>query len=218
MNRRRNPLYQRGGKRAFDLSMGLAAGLISLPIQAAVALLVSRKLGRPVLFRQVRPGRFGTPFEIMKFRTMTDERDATGTLLPDAERLTSFGAFLRSTSLDELPELLNVIKGEMSIVGPRPLLMKYLDRYSEFENRRHEVRPGITGLAQVSGRNGITWDQKFELDVWYSENMSLRLDLSILFRTLVGVATRRGINQHGHATATEFVGSPRERSGLQEHD
>lgn len=207
MTQRRNSLYNRGGKRAFDLSVGIVAGLISLPIQAAVALLVSQKLGRPVLFRQTRPGLDGKSFEIIKFRTMTDEYDESGALLPDDQRLTSFGQFLRSSSLDELPELLNVIKGEMSIVGPRPLLMQYLDRYSDFESRRHEAAPGITGLAQTSGRNEITWDRKFELDVWYVDNVRFVLDLRIICRTFFGVAARRGINRQGHATSPEFTGS-----------
>jgi len=168
---------------------------------------VRRKLGRPVLFRQSRPGLHERSFEIRKFRTMTDDRDTDGNLLADSERLLPFGRFLRSTSLDELPELWNVLKGEMSLVGPRPLLMEYLDLYSEEQARRHEVRPGITGWAQVNGRNALTWEEKFDLDVWYVDNHSLWLDLKILILTIARVFKREGVSQEGHATMERFQGS-----------
>lgn len=172
-----------------------------------LALLVRFKLGAPVLFRQQRPGLHGRPFTLYKFRTMTDARDAEGALLPDAERLTSFGHFLRSTSLDELPELFNVLKGEMSLVGPRPLLMEYLPRYTPEQQRRHEVRPGLTGWAQVNGRNALSWEEKFALDVWYVEHCSFWLDLKILVLTTGKIINREGISQPGHATMEEFRGS-----------
>jgi len=165
---------------------------------------VRRELGRPVLFRQVRPGLHGKPFMMYKFRTMTEERDAEGRLLPDEKRLTSFGAWLRSWSLDELPELFNVLKGDMSLVGPRPLLMEYLDRYTPEQFRRHEVKPGITGWAQINGRNAISWEEKFKLDVWYVDNWSLWLDMKIIALTFWKVIKREGINQPGHATMEEF--------------
>jgi sugar transferase EpsL len=172
----------------------------------AVALLVRLVRGSPVLFRQARPGYLGRPFEILKFRTMTGVRDASGALLPDAERLTWLGRFLRSTSLDELPALINVLRGDMSLVGPRPLLMQYLERYTPEQMRRHEVKPGITGWAQVNGRNAITWDQKFSLDVWYVDNQSFWLDLKIIGLTIWKILTREGISQPGQATAQEFMG------------
>lgn len=199
--------YRRIGKRTLDLVVaGLALILLS-PVLAGVALLVRVKLGTPVLFRQQRPGLHGHPFMLVKFRTMTDARDADGHLLPDAVRLTAFGRFLRSTSLDELPELLNVVRGEMGLVGPRPLLMQYLARYTPEQRRRHDVRPGIAGWAQVNGRNAISWERKFELDVWYVAHLSLRLDLQILFRTLRAVVVREGISQDGHVTMPEFLGT-----------
>ena len=173
----------------------------------ATAVVVRLKLGSPILFRQQRPGLAGQPFMMMKFRTMTDARDAKGELLPDAERLPPFGQFLRSTSLDELPELINVLKGEMSLVGPRPLLMRYLDRYTPQQMRRHEVPPGITGWAQVNGRNAISWEKKFELDVWYVENCSLWLDAKVLWMTVLKVVGRADINQQGQATQSEFLGN-----------
>ncbi len=166
--------------------------------------------GSPVLFTQVRPGYFGRPFKIYKFRTMTDERDTQGNLLPDAERLTRLGRFLRASSLDELPELFNVLRGEMSLVGPRPLLMQYLTRYTPEQARRHAVLPGITGWAQVNGRNALTWEDKFRLDVWYVENWSFWLDIQILWMTAWKVVKREGISQPGHATAEEFMGSESE--------
>jgi lipopolysaccharide/colanic/teichoic acid biosynthesis glycosyltransferase len=172
-----------------------------------VSLFVRLKLGSPVLFCQQRPGLHGRPFMLLKFRTMTDARDAQGNLLPDAERLTAFGRFLRSTSLDELPELINVLRGEMSLVGPRPLLMEYLDRYTPEQLRRHESLPGITGWAQINGRNAIEWSQKFALDVWYVERQSLWLDLKIMLLTVWKIARREGISQPGHATMEEFWGT-----------
>lgn len=202
-------LYRRGGKRGLDV--GLAAlGLVVLsPVLALTSAVVRWQLGSPVLFTQLRPGLHGKPFTLRKFRTMTDKRNAQGALLPDAERLTRFGRFLRSSSLDELPELWNVLKGDMSLVGPRPLLMQYLPRYSPEQARRHEARPGITGLAQVEGRNALTWEQKFALDVWYVDHLSFWLDLKIMLRTLAKVSAREGVSQPGHATAEEFMGSGR---------
>lgn len=194
-------------KRIFDVVVS-ALGLILLsPVIAVVAWHVRRKLGRPVLFRQTRPGQCGKPFEMIKFRTMVDAVDSRGRQLPDSERLLPFGVFLRSTSLDELPELWNVLKGDMSLVGPRPLLMEYLPLYSEEQYRRHEVRPGITGLAQVNGRNAISWEQKFQLDVWYVDNRSFWLDLRILLLTAKKVLVRDGINAAGEATISRFTGT-----------
>jgi sugar transferase EpsL len=191
-------------KRLFDLSLSILAFFLLSFLMLIMAVIVRLKIGSPVLFRQVRPGLLGQPFTIIKFRTMTDERDKDGNLLPDGKRLTSLGRFLRKTSMDELPELFNVIKGDMSIVGPRPLLMRYLYRYSQEQARRHEVKPGITGWAQVNGRNDITWEQKFKFDVWYVDNHSFRLDLKILGMTIWKILKRDGINQQGHATAEEF--------------
>ncbi|MEQ3722943.1 sugar transferase [Alcanivorax sp.] len=194
-------------KRLMDI-LGAVAGLLLLaPVIVVLSLLVRIKLGGPVLFRQTRPGRAGRSFAMAKFRTMTDARDANGELLPDADRLTGFGQFLRASSLDELPELWNVLKGDMSLVGPRPLLMEYLPLYSERQARRHEVRPGITGWAQVNGRNALSWEEKFELDVWYVENRTLWLDIKILFLTVWKVIKRDDINQDGEATMTRFTGS-----------
>jgi len=190
-----------------DLLLTIPALVLLSPVLALIVLLVRLKLGSPILFRQQRPGLHGTPFTIYKFRTMTDARDAVGNRLPDAQRLTSFGRFLRSTSLDELPELFNVLKGEMSLVGPRPLLLRYLERYTPEQMRRHEVKPGITGWAQVNGRNAITWEQKFALDVWYVDHCSLRLDVQIIALTLWKILKREGISQPGQATMEEFMGS-----------
>lgn len=198
-------------KRAFDIAVaGLLLILLS-PALAILALLVRWRLGSPVLFRQVRPGKGAKPFEMLKFRTMTDARDDKGRLLPDAERLTPFGRFLRSTSLDELPELWNVLKGNMSLVGPRPLLMEYLPLYSSEQARRHQVRPGITGWAQVNGRNAISWEEKFALDVWYVDNRTFWLDLRIIGLTMSGVLKRSGIAADGEATMPRFAGSCGER-------
>ncbi|MGB4192499.1 MAG: sugar transferase [Limnohabitans sp.] len=193
-------------KRLFDcVAALLALLLLALPLLALVWL-IRRKLGSPVLFRQVRPGLHGKPFTMVKFRTMTDERGPDGALLPDAQRMTPFGRFLRSSSLDELPELWNVLRGEMSLVGPRPLLMEYLPLYSTHQARRHEVRPGITGWAQVNGRNAISWQDKFALDVWYVDHRSMWLDLKILWLTVRKVLVRDGISAAGEATMTRFEG------------
>jgi lipopolysaccharide/colanic/teichoic acid biosynthesis glycosyltransferase len=197
--------YSRFGKRALDAGGATFALVLLLPLLAAVAALVRTTLGAPVLFRQRRPGRRHAPFTLVKFRSMTDRYDEHGRALPDGDRLTAVGRWLRATSLDELPELWNVIKGDMSLVGPRPLLMEYLNRYTDAQARRHEVRPGLTGWAQVNGRNGISWEEKFRLDVWYVDHLSFRLDCRILARTLAALITRRGISQPGHATAEEFT-------------
>ncbi len=196
-------------KRLCDLALASLALVILWPVMLATALAIRLTLGSPVLFRQERPGLHGKPFTLLKFRTMTDARDAAGNLLPDACRLTPFGRFLRSMSLDELPEFLNVLRGEMSLVGPRPLLMQYLDRYTPVQARRHEVKPGITGWAQVNGRNVLTWEEKFALDVWYVDHQSFWLDLKIVGLTIWKILRREGISQPGHATMTEFMGSPR---------
>ena len=196
-------------KRMLDLALTLPALLLLAPVLAALAVLIRLKLGSPVLFCQQRPGLHGRPFTLLKFRTMTDACDARGNLLPDAERLTTFGRFLRSTSLDELPELINVLRGEMSLVGPRPLLMEYLDRYTPEQLRRHESLPGITGWAQINGRNAIEWSQKFALDVWYVDHQSLWLDLKIVALTVWKIMRREGISQPGQATAQKFRGEAR---------
>ena len=193
-------------KRLFDLIATGAGCLMIWPVLLVLALLVRIRHGAPVLFRQQRPGLHGTPFFMYKFRTMTNERDAGGKLLPDEKRLTRLGRFLRSTSLDELPELINVLKGEMSLVGPRPLLMKYLPLYSMEQFRRHEVKPGITGWAQVNGRNATSWAEKFKFDVWYVDNQSFWLDIKILWMTVVKVLKREGISQDGRATMEKFTG------------
>ena len=194
-------------KRLLDV-VGATVGLMLLaPVMVATALAVALRLGRPVLFRQERPGLGGDPFTIWKFKTLEERTDAAGRPLPDAERLGRFGRFLRSTSLDEFPQLWNVLRGEMSLVGPRPLLTAYLERYTPEQARRHEVRPGITGLAQVSGRNALSWEEKLALDVWYVDHRSLRLDLEILIRTVRSVLAREGIRQPGRATAEEFRGT-----------
>lgn len=194
-------------KRLFDLVVAAVALLLLSPVVALVSWKVARNLGRPVFFTQQRPGRGGVPFRMVKFRSMRDAVDASGQSLPDNERLTPFGAWLRSTSLDELPELWNVLKGDMSLVGPRPLLVQYLDRYTPHQARRHEVRPGITGWAQINGRNAISWEEKFELDVWYVDNRSLWLDMKILAMTVFKVVRRDGIAAEAHVTAPEFLGS-----------
>jgi sugar transferase EpsL len=200
-------LYSRFGKRGLDIAVALLALIVFAPALMIVAGLVAMRTGRPVFFRQERPGLYGRPFHLVKFRTMTDARDADGHLRPDAERMTRLGRFLRRTSLDELPELLNVLRGEMSLVGPRPLLMRYVDRYSPRQARRHEVRPGLTGWAQVNGRNAVDWQCRFDLDVWYVDNLSLWLDVRILARTVYGVLRGDGVNEPGGATMTEFVGN-----------
>jgi len=194
-------------KRLIDLILAGIGILFTLPLLLILSVLIYFKLGSPIFFRQQRPGLGGQPFWLLKFRTMTDACGADGVLLPDSERLTRFGRFLRATSLDELPELINVLKGDMSLVGPRPLLMQYLDRYTPEQAQRHEVRPGITGWAQVNGRNAITWEEKFRLDVWYVDNWSLWLDIKIIFMTVWKIFKREGINQAGQATMEEFKGS-----------
>jgi sugar transferase EpsL len=191
-------------KRVFDIVVSAVALTVLAPVMGLIALLVWRTMGRPVLFRQARPGLHGKPFVMYKFRTMRDLRDAEGNLLPDEARLTPFGRWLRSTSLDELPELLNVLRGEMSLVGPRPLLMEYLERYTPEQARRHEVKPGITGWAQIHGRNNLSWEERLRLDVWYVDHWSLWLDLKILWRTLWMVLRREGISAQGHATMPRF--------------
>jgi lipopolysaccharide/colanic/teichoic acid biosynthesis glycosyltransferase len=201
--------YRRAGKRLLDLLLTLPALLVLAPLFLLLALLVRLKLGSPILFRQRRPGINGRAFTLLKFRTMTDARDRDGGLLPDAERLTRFGRFLRATSLDELPELFKVLKGDMSLVGPRPLLMEYLDRYTPEQARRHEVKPGLTGWAQINGRNALAWEDKFKLDVWYVDRVSFRLDLKILVLTLLRLIKREGISAEGHATMPFFLGSER---------
>jgi sugar transferase EpsL len=194
-------------KRLFDLVLILLCLPLFLPILAVVAMLVRLNLGAPLFFRQKRPGLGGGTFEMIKFRTMTDKRDEAGNLLSDTKRLPTFGLFLRSTSLDEIPELLNVVKGEMSLVGPRPLLVEYLPLYSAGQARRHEVRPGITGWAQVNGRNALSWEEKFNLDVWYVDNQSIWLDIKILWLTVKKVLVRDAISADGEATMTKFKGS-----------
>lgn len=194
-------------KRSFDIFGSVIGLLILMPMILVIALQVRRKLGTPVLFRQTRPGKRGKPFEMIKFRTMRDAIDAAGNPLPDSERMTPFGIFLRSSSLDELPELWNVLKGDMSLVGPRPLLMEYLPLYSPEQYRRHEARPGVTGWAQINGRNALSWDEKFKLDIWYVDNHSFWLDLKIIFLTIKKVVGRDGISADGEATMSKFEGT-----------
>lgn len=196
-------------KRAFDFLLALTALIMLAPLLAIIFLLVRVALGRPVLFRQNRPGLHGRSFELIKFRTMTDRLAANGELLTDAQRLTGFGHFLRASSLDELPELWNVLRGDMSLVGPRPLLMEYLPLYDADQARRHDVRPGLTGWAQVNGRNTLSWEEKFAADLWYVDNRSLWLDLKILARTIAAVLGRRGISAAGEATMPPFTGNGR---------
>ena len=197
-------------KRCFDFSVALGLLIAISPLLGLLALAVRWKLGAPVLFAQTRPGLRGRPFAFYKLRTMTDARDAAGELLPDAARLTPFGGLMRKLSLDELPQLVNVLKGDMSLVGPRPLLMEYLPLYSERQARRHAVRPGITGWAQVNGRNALDWDERFEYDIWYVDHRSFWLDLKIIAMTAWRVLRPRGITQPGHATMTKFAGSQRD--------
>lgn len=194
-------------KRLLDLIGASIALLLLSPVMVIVAWQVRRDLGSPVLFRQTRPGLRGRPFQMIKFRTMRDATDANGTMLPDADRLTPLGRFLRASSLDEVPELWNVVRGDMSMVGPRPLLMEYLPLYSPTQARRHEIRPGVTGWAQINGRNALGWDEKFALDVWYVDNRSLWLDMQILGRTIAKVVRRDGISAAGEATMPRFEGS-----------
>ncbi len=202
-----NRLYRKFGKRAFDLAVAGPALLLASPIIAIVALSVRWRLGPPSVFRQQRPGWHGKPFLLYKFRTMLDTRDRSGNLLPDEDRLPPFGIFLRRTSLDELPQLWNVVRGDMSLVGPRPLMMRYLERYTPEQFRRHDCLPGITGWAQVNGRNDISWEKKFELDVWYVDHVSLGLDLKILWLTVLKTLLGVGVSASGHATMPEFEGT-----------
>ncbi len=196
-------------KRLFDLTVSIIGLIIASPILLITSLVISRKLGSPVIFTQQRPGLHGKPFYVYKFRTMTDERDENGELLPDDVRLTKTGRIIRKLSLDELPQLFNVIKGDLSLVGPRPLLMEYLPLYTSEQARRHEAKPGITGWAQVNGRNALSWEDKFKLDVWYVDNQSFWLDIKILFLTAFKVFKSEGINQVGHVTTEKFKGTIR---------
>lgn len=199
-------MYEKAIKRILDLLFSLILFILLSPLLLVLWILVRIKLGGPAVFRQERPGKNEKIFTIYKFRTMNEKKDADGELLPDADRMTGFGNMLRRTSLDELPELVNIIKGDMSFVGPRPLRVKYLSRYSDFQKRRHEILPGLTGYAQINGRNTITWEQKFEYDVFYVDNVSFGLDIKIFFATLVKVFKRDGISQDGEATMEEFMG------------
>jgi len=205
-------------KRLLDLFLTLVGLIILSPLILGVAIWIWVRLGEPILFRQVRPGYRGKPFTLYKFRTMTNERDSQGNLLPDEKRLTQMGHFLRATSLDELPSLLNVLRGEMSLVGPRPLLMEYLERYTTEQARRHDVLPGITGWAQIQGRNVLSWEDKFRLDVWYVDHWSMLLDLKILGSTLWKVIQREGINRPGHVTSPVFMGGDQERASDERGD
>lgn len=200
-------VYSGFEKRVFDLMLAFPALLLFLPVLFITSVLVLCNLGSPIFYKQKRPGKDGVPFMLYKFRTMRNDTNKNGALLPDNKRLTRLGKFLRSSSIDELPELLNVVKGDMSLVGPRPLLIQYLHRYTPEQARRHEVKPGITGWAQVNGRNAITWEDKFKLDVWYVDNWSLWLDIKILWMTFIKVFKQEGISQEGQATMTLFTGS-----------
>lgn len=200
-------MYKKTIKRTFDIMISLIAIALLSPVFIILYILVKAKLGTPAIFRQERPGLHGRIFVMYKFRSMTDERNGKGELLPDEVRLTALGKLLRKTSLDELPELVNILKGDMSIVGPRPLLVRYLPRYSAEQARRHEVRPGLTGWAQINGRNAISWEEKFRLDVWYVDNLSLWLDLKIFILTFMKVFKREGISSAEHVTMEEFMGS-----------
>ena len=194
-------------KRLFDIAVSATGLIISAPITLTAAAVIAKRLGKPVLFRQVRPGQDGKPFEIYKFRTMSDKRDENGELLPDDQRMTPVGTFIRKSSIDELPQLINVLKGDISLVGPRPLLMEYLPLYNDEQKKRHNVKPGITGWAQVNGRNAISWDQKFKLDVWYAENQSFKLDMYIIYKTIINILQRKDINAPNHVTAEKFKGN-----------
>ena len=194
-------------KRLFDIAVSATGLIISVPITLTAAAVIAKKLGKPVLFRQVRPGQDGKPFEIYKFRTMSDKRDENGELLPDDQRMTPVGTFIRKSSIDELPQLINVLKGDISLVGPRPLLMEYLPLYNDEQKKRHNVKPGITGWAQVNGRNAISWDEKFKLDVWYAENQSFKLDMYIIYKTIINILQRKDINAPNHVTAEKFKGN-----------
>lgn len=203
-------------KRILDIISSLLAIIILSPLLAVTAVLVKTKLGSPVLFKQERPGKDEKIFTLMKFRTMTDERDENGELLPDEIRLTKFGKFLRSTSIDELPELFNILKGDMSVIGPRPLLVEYIPRYNEHQHRRHEVRPGLSGWAQVNGRNTVSWEDKFDMDVHYVDNYSFAMDVKILFMTVLNVLKKEGISSETSATMEVFMGTPGREEANQE--
>jgi len=194
-------------KHIIDIIGALIGLVVSAPIMVIVSLIIYLTMGKPIFFKQIRPGMNGKPFVIYKFRTMLDLRDKDGNLLPDEKRITTIGKFLRNTTMDELPEFWNVLKGDMSLVGPRPLLMEYLPRYNQEQARRHEVKPGMTGWAQVKGRNAISWEEKFKLDVWYVDNWNILLDLKIIFLTILKVLKREGISAEGHVTMPEFTGS-----------
>lgn len=199
--------YEAYIKRPLDFCLSLGALIVLSPVMSVTAILVKTKLGSPVIFKQSRPGKDEKIFNIYKFRTMTDERDDNGELLPDEARLTNFGKFLRSTSLDELPELINIVKGDMAVVGPRPLLVRYLDRYSEEQHRRHEVRPGLTGYSQAHGRNAVSWEDKFKMDVDYVDHITFLGDLLVILKTIIAVFNRSGINAENSATMEEFRGN-----------
>lgn len=194
-------------KRAFDFIFSILGLILAFPLMMAAGIIILSSMGRPVFFKQQRPGLYGRPFYLYKFRTMTDERDASGRLLPDSERLTPLGIRMRELSIDELPQLFNVLKGDLSLVGPRPLMMDYLVLYNDRQKMRHSVKPGITGWAQVNGRNSISWEEKFEMDVWYAEHRDLLLDLKIILMTVKRVAKREGITGHGESTVSAFKGS-----------
>lgn len=210
---RQKHFYEKYIKRPQDLICALLALVVLSPVMLVTAILIRIKLGSPVIFRQNRPGKDGTIFRLYKFRSMTDKRDSNGVLLPDKDRLTAFGSKLRSSSIDELPELINILKGDMSVVGPRPLMVEYLPRYNEHQARRHEVRPGFTGLAQVHGRNSITWEKKFDWDVMYVDNISFLGDWKIIFQTVATALKHEGINAEGEATMGAFMGTEDEKIG-----
>lgn len=195
-------------KRTLDITVSFSALIVSAPVILGTAIVINKKIGKPIFFKQTRPGKDEKPFEILKFRTMTDERDLNGELLPDKDRMTKTGDFIRKTSIDELPQLINVLKGDLSLVGPRPLLMDYLPLYTEEQRKRHLVKPVITGWAQVNGRNTISWEEKFKLDVWYVENQSFKLDMFILYKTIMNVIKRKDITATNHVTIEKFRGNP----------
>ena len=195
-------------KRTLDITVSFSALIVSAPVILGTAIVINKKIGKPIFFKQTRPGKDEKPFEILKFRTMTDERDLNGELLPDKDRMTKTGDFIRKTSIDELPQLINVLKGDLSLVGPRPLLMDYLPLYTEEQRKRHLVKPGITGWAHVNGRNTISWEEKFKLDVWYVENQSFKLDMFILYKTIMNVIKRKDITATNHVTMEKFRGNP----------
>lgn len=214
--KKRKGIYERFIKRPLDIAISAVSIVCMSPCYLVVAILVKKKLGSPVIFKQERPGKNEKIFTMYKFRTMNDARDITGELLPDSARLTDFGRMLRSTSLDELPELFNILKGDMSLVGPRPLLVSYLDRYSEFQRHRHDVRPGLTGYSQVNGRNAVSWEEKFEMDVWYVDHVSFMTDLRIAIKTFTTVMKRDGISSGTSETMEEFMGTEEKRETSEE--